>query len=131
MPDPLLAVAEGQTDVTPLATYRDSQDISMAVKKNQGWTSVLYTGLYLDASVLRRLASKAGVHIYCNRGEVVRATEDFISIHAVRDGRKVLQFPCKVTLTDLFSGEKFSTPSTKHSFDMLKGSTRIFRIHKD
>lgn len=131
MPDPLLAVAGGQTDVISLATYKDSQDISMAVKKNQGWTSVLYTGLYLDASVLRRLASKAGVHIYCSNDEVVRATEDFISIHAVRDGQKVLNFPYEVTLTDLFNGEKFSNPSTKHSFNMQKGSTRIFRIYKN
>ena len=129
-PAPLLAVAPKQPGVKALAKYRDSEDISMAVKNNEDWTSILYTGLYLDSSIFRRLAEKAGVHIYCKRGEIVRATDDFIAIHAVRDGQKVLYFPGKVTLKDLFNGEEFSTPSTKHSFKMLKGSTRVFRINK-
>lgn len=129
MPEPLFAINPEQDKIIPLATFRDSKEITMAKKNHNGVDSFLYTGLSLDESIIRRLAKKSGVHIYCDRGEVVRATKDFISIHAVRDGVKKLTFPNKVSLKDLFNSETLSKISATHSFKMQKGETRIFSIH--
>lgn len=47
----------------------------------------------LPADRLRELARLAGVHLYCHTGDVVYASQDYITLHAATSGSKRIYFP--------------------------------------
>ena len=75
--------------------------------------------------VLRELARMAGVHVYCETGDVISGRDGFTSIHATAAGEKTLIFPKATKLRDLISGETLAAAKT-HRFTMQAGDTRLF-----
>ena len=124
-PTPMFAVTPGQAGVVGLGSYQGTQECALALKRMTGWTSVFCGGLGVSAEVLRELARMAGVHVYCETGDVISGRDGFTSIHATAAGEKTLIFPKATKLRDLISGETLAAAKT-HRFTMQAGDTRLF-----
>jgi len=60
---PLFHVEDPETE--PLGTYENSGKTAIAVKHLKNWTSIYSAVGNLNGEILREIAKKAGVHIYC------------------------------------------------------------------
>jgi hypothetical protein len=92
-------------EVTVLGTYADGA-VAFAAKPVGERLSVYSAVPYLDRHLLRNIAVRAGVHLYCEPGPVVRANGPFLMVHKGFDNNDPLQIrlPREAALTDLFSG---------------------------
>ena len=126
-PKPLFAVAPEQAGVLALGHYRGTDQVALAMKQADGWTSVFCGGLQVSAEVLRELARAAGAHVWCHSNDVISACPGFVSIHATADGDKELLMPAPSGLRDLVTGEKLPARAS-HRLAMKKGETRLFAI---
>ena len=80
------------------------------------------------ADLLRGTAEVSGVHIYNKTGDLIRANESFVMLHATGDGKKELVFDQKYQLTEIISGKKYK--AKKLVFDLKNGETLIFHTEK-
>ena len=76
------------------------------------------------AGLLRGIAETSGVHIYNKSGDLVRANESFLMIHASGNGRKELYLPEEQILTDLATGK--SVKAKKVTLELKNGETVIY-----
>jgi len=125
-PSPLFAVEPGQPEVVALGNYEGTQQVALAMRRTEDWSSVFCGGLQVSAEVLRELARAAGAHLYCESNEVISGCPGFISVHATAPGPKTLIFPEAVRLRELFSGQVLEPPAVRHSFELEAGETRLF-----
>jgi hypothetical protein len=135
--NPYLVVTD--PDVRVLARYRDDphQGVSVAMKRNDDWTSVV-TGVHsLTPAMWRWLAAEAGAHLYLaepsddfDRPDVVEATEDFLLLVSGRDGRRMLRVPGEATeLREIGGeGEILSAREGAFAIECQAGVPRMFEI---
>jgi hypothetical protein len=74
----------------------------MAKKRHPGWTSVFSAIPGVTAEQLRALYREAGVHIYCDSGDVLSANEAWLMLHTRAAGTKHVILPkaCR-TITEI------------------------------
>ncbi len=87
----------------------------------EGWTSVLAPEPNLGASVLRELAQKAGVHIYCPAELPVYANRRFLAVHTQTGGPVTFTLPrqCR-QIRELFR-DRIVAENTDRFEDHLQG----------
>ena len=135
--NPYLVVTD--PDALVLARYRDDphQRASVAMKRNDNWTSVV-TGVHsLTPAMWRWLATEAGAHLYLedpsgdfDHPDVVEATEDFLMLVSGRDGRRVLRVHAPATKLREIGGEGEIVSPQEGAFaiECQKGVPRMFEI---
>ncbi len=123
------AIEKRQPGVTPLATYTTGSEIGMAMKKMDGWNSLLFCGVRMDTAILRAIAKESGAHIYTESGDSVSASENFVGLTALSSGTKHLTLPRKCNITDAFTGKTEATQVKEYEFPMEKGDTRLFILN--
>jgi hypothetical protein len=83
----------------------------------------------LSPEMLREIASKAGVEIFCRTGDPVHVGNDFIVLHAKTGGEKLIDIPEGMHLKSVIGplksilkpGEKFSAvPGRTYGFQLIK-----------
>jgi len=77
----------------------------LAVKKQDGWTSVYSSAPLLPAPLIRNIAVAAGCHIYSDAGDVVTANNDYLCIYAPKGGTRTVRLPGKARVTDLLANK--------------------------
>lgn len=125
--NPSFQVVDSEVEV--LARYVSGGGVAVAAKKVAGYTSVYSGVLQLPVSLLRELARRAGVHIYCESGDIVAADGGLLSVHASRAGSVLLKLPAGSKLSESITGQKISESDTC-SFEVDKGETIILRCKK-
>lgn len=98
------------------------------VKKFEGFRSVYSSAFNLPAPLLRGIARWAGVHIYCETGDVLHAGRGIVALHAVFSGRKVLLLPRTATVKEFFGDETVTQNGKQIEFDLEAGRTAVFTI---
>ena len=121
---PRFTVAE-QPGVTALGNYEGTDQVGLASRQLDGWTSIYCGGLEVSPEVLRGAALLARAHVYCDTNDVISACPGFASIHASSAGEKTVRLPKKVSVTDLVSGKKLGPPTDRPVLEMEEGETRL------
>ena len=124
---PLFAVDDPEAETC--GHYADNGRPAMAVKAADGFRSVFVGGLTLPARVLANIARDAGVHLYCDAGDVVYADGRAFSISACEAGPKTIRLSAPREATDVHTGEVV-TRSDTFKVDLQKGETRVYRLRE-
>ena len=76
------------------------------VKRYRNWNSIYISVPNIPAPVLRGIARFSGVHIYNDKGDVLAANRELMSVHTVSGGERTFLLPGKVEVVyDLFGGK--------------------------
>jgi len=100
----------------------------ITLRAMDGWTSVLAPEPNLSASVLRELAQKAGVHIYCDKGWPVYAHRRLLAVHTDTGGLCTIRLPRPARqVRELFSN-RIAAENADHFEDRLQGPDTVLYL---
>ena len=92
-----------------LGTYEVSGKCALARKKLADCT-VYYSALgNISHNVLRRIARKAGVHIYADNGIATYVNSGCVGVYNTKDAFTTVTLPAEGTFRELFTGKIYST----------------------
>ena len=100
----------------------------MAARKYPEWTSVYAAYCRLAPEILRAFAQKAGCHRWSESNDILFASENYLAIHAAKDGEKTVRLPKTTGVLDLLSGTIVSPATNKITLSMKEGETRFFYL---
>ncbi len=101
---------------------------ALAVKEQEGWTSVFAAALPLPAGFWRNAARLAQAHIWSESDDILVASREIVALHSVVPGAKTIRLPRPATVIDLVTGETVSTEAREIRFDLAAPGTRVFRL---
>lgn len=100
----------------------------LAVRDHGGWVSVHSAAPALPATLLRRLALMAGVHLYTDDGAVVWASQGLLSINVDEGGTRAIHLPRPATVVDLVSNEVIVQDAEEFHLEIADKDTRLLGI---
>ena len=103
-------------------------DAGAAMREFGNWKSIFFGGIGLSGEFLNDLARASGAWVAAKPGDAVYANSNFITVHALRDGRKTLTLAAPSQVTDLTSGDVVSKRAATIELDMKRGETRWFAL---
>ena len=121
--DPVFAVDD--PDAVVLGVYKDTGEPAFAMKEKDGCTLVYLGAAAPTVRVIRALARRAGIHLFCGEDCFTFANESYVGLHAPHDGLFELCLPEKRGLREVFTGETFA-PASRIPLALKKGETRLF-----
>jgi hypothetical protein len=89
-----------------LSIYRDTRKAALAIKKMNGWTSILIgQAAGIDPLFFNSIAQQAGAFVASKPGLIINMNSNFISIHAIKSGIYTINLPQKANkVINLFNG---------------------------
>ncbi len=78
------------------------------------------------APLLRELAREAGCHVWCERDDVVLASDTIAAVHTARPGPVTLSFPSPRPVWDLITGECLGKLLSQVTIDVKAPHTALF-----
>ncbi|MBO4632246.1 MAG: LamG domain-containing protein, partial [Lentisphaeria bacterium] len=119
-PNPIFYVRP-DAETTVLGTLKDFP--VLAVRENECGTQV-FSMLPPSADLMRGICRAAGIHLYCEQGDVVRANANLVMIHASSSGVKKINLPWSGEVREIITKKVF--PSGKITLPMKFGETALF-----
>jgi len=98
----------------------------MAVKEFPEWKSIYIGAPNVPSNLLRSIASYAKVHIYSYSDDVLYADRNFITIHAVKPGEKLICLPKKTDVYDAVENRLVAKEVTRFTDKFEAGETRLY-----
>jgi glycosyl hydrolase family 42 (putative beta-galactosidase) len=98
-------------------------------KKEKDFSNVLACVPPIPWQTIQYFAKKAGVHIYCNDGEVVYANQSYLSISALKSGERIIKLPEKLRLKELLGSETELKPDKEHKIYFTAENCKFFRVY--
>jgi hypothetical protein len=95
---------------TVLGRLRGGNEPAFTVRDHGDWRSVYLAMLNFNADLLRNLARFAGAHAWIDSDDVIYANRSMLCLHTSSAGSKVIKLNRPSMVTDLWSGERSSTP---------------------
>jgi hypothetical protein len=102
----------------------------LAVKKQQGWTSIYSAAPILPAALIRGIARAAGCHIYSDAGDVVSANGSFLSVYAPGGGSRTIHLPAAVKVVDLLDGRTVSDKAKDFTLTLAPNQTALLSLEQ-
>lgn len=115
-------------DATVLAYFLDSKLPALAIKEQDGYTSIYYGSKHISCDEVKEIARYAGCHVYSETDDIVYANKNYITIHAAASGSKTIRLPEKASVTEVYDGTVYGTNVDTFQVEMLKGETKMFRL---
>ena len=111
-------------------TYPDGTPGFAAVRTGKALS--VFSGTYrLEVPVLRRLAKRAGVHLYSDSSDPVEANDSLFTLHARFAGRKTVRLPRKTTVVDVFNRRIVARRVDSFDFEAPLHSSWLFYCADD
>jgi len=102
-----------------------------AVKRFPDWTSIYIAVPDIPSSVLRGIARYADVHLYSDRGDVLYAAENLLSVHTISGGKRTFALPSeKEIIVDLFENKMIARDTRKFRVNLPPASTALYYMGK-
>ena len=98
----------------------------LAVKEHNGFRSVWHASKIVNADILRMIARWAGCHLWSDDGDVVYASQHFVTIHATKRGRKTLRLPKPSSPYEIYERKRYGENVTEFTVAMQTGETKTF-----
>ena len=102
----------------------------LVMKEHGTWTAVYSSAPLLPASLLRRLAQRAGVHLYVDTEDIVWASRDLLAVSVHRPGPRTIRLPRTAEVTDLYEDSVVARGVDSFQADFPDRSTRVFLLHR-
>ena len=99
---------------------------ALAVKEYNGFTSVYHSSKIVNYEIIRSIAEASGCHIYSHSGDVVYASDNFVTIHASSSGVKKLHFKKPCNPYEIYQKRHFGTNVNEIEFEMQIGESLTF-----
>ena len=119
---------DGQVET--LGRYANG-DCAFGAVKTGNAQSVFYGSYFLDLPALRKLAKRAGVHLYIDTTDPMEANDSFVTLHARFAGRKVICLPQRTSVYDVFNNRTVARGVREFSFDAPLHSSWLFYCADD
>ncbi len=102
----------------------------LQVKEMKGWTSAyLYAWSELKASMLKDLARRAGVNIYCEAEQPVYANSRLLAVHTAHGGSQKIVLPWpRRRVVELFTGRTAAEDASEFFYDFSVPDTALFEL---
>ena len=118
---PRFAVVPGDDKgIRVYGRWTDNNEIALASKEHDGFTSFYAGAGPLPVEVVRWIAMKAGVKMWSSKPDNVRASKGAAMIVATDDGERTIQFPSPLAPVEGGSAKK------EHKLTMKFGDVRLF-----
>jgi len=107
-----------------LAVYPDGKvGVATAMK---GKSRSVFCGVpKLSSDFMRSLAKAAGVWIFSETDDVLFANDMFVTLHATQGGEKVIKFPRKVNVVNVFTGKLEAENVSEYRYTSQTHETRV------
>ncbi len=115
-------------DMTVLARFLTSGVPSIAVKEEDGFTSVFYGAKSIRSDLLRAFARYAGCHIYSDSEDVLFANRRYVTFHCSARGEKTIRFREACTPVEVYENRAYGENVTEITFHAELGETKMFRL---
>ncbi len=113
---------------TVIAEYLGSGLPSIAVKKCGNWQTVFVGEPALTWELFRGICKFAGVHLWTGGEDVAYIGNNWITVHANRDGHRAVRVPESSAIYDLTEGRLVAEDLREHRFFLKAGATRTLCI---
>ncbi len=110
-----------------LGTLADGR-AGLVIKQQSTWTAVYSSAPLLPASLLRRLAQRAGVHLYVDTEDVVWASHALVAVSVHQPGSRTIRLPRTADVTDLYDGSVVARSVETFRAEFPDRSTRVFLL---
>ncbi|MFA5193635.1 MAG: beta-galactosidase [Verrucomicrobiia bacterium] len=110
-----------------LGTLPDGQP-GLVVKEHGDWTAVYSSAPLLPASLLRRVAELAGVHLYIGSEDVVWASRQLLAVSVKEAGTRKIALPRKANVRDFYRGTKIGDGIDSFDVNFEDHATRVFVV---
>ena len=95
------------------------------------WTSIYCAVPNIPASVLRGIARFANVHLFNDKGDVLYATPNLLSVHTISGGKRTFHLPKKVEVVyDLFQHKVIAKNSDSFRITLEPATTSLYYTGK-
>lgn len=102
----------------------------LTIRPMGDWVSVFAPRPNVAAQTLRELAEKAGIHLYCQAGQVIYVNSRLLAFHTATPGQYTIRLPSRCPkVEELFSG-KTLTENTDNFIVECNGPTTILCLWK-
>ncbi|MGD2295150.1 MAG: beta-galactosidase [Candidatus Aminicenantes bacterium] len=125
---PLFHVDDPDAEVLGQVIYsQGTNKPGFCLKTFPDWTSIYIAVPGIPAPVLRNIARFAGVHLYSNKGDVLYASRNLLSVHTLSGGHRTFQLPHSVEVVyDLFEDRIVTQNSQEIQVELEPASTSLF-----
>lgn len=123
---PMFAVADPDAEIW--GRYAENQKGALACRACPAYTSY-YSGTgNLPDGVLRKIAKRAGVHLYHDGRDPVYANSRLLGIHSVQGGPVTLRLKQDAWAEDLFDGGTHRTQKRELTVNIPKGVMKLYLL---
>lgn len=124
---PQLFPKDGVSVASAFAQQSQNQS-ALAVKEQDGWTSVFAEALPLPATFWRNAARLAKAHVWCDSDDILVASREIVALHSVVPSTKTIRLPQPAKVIDLASGAEIEVVAQQIHFEFKAPGTRVFRL---
>lgn len=114
----------------PLGYLPGTRWPTLAIKRQQDWTSIYTISSTLPAAVWREMARLAGVHIYNEEDDTFYLNQSYLCLHARTAGPRTVQFPAPCHLYNLLDDTWLSHESLSYHCNLERGETLLLRLDR-
>ena len=102
-------------------------DLPGLITKEINGVQVYYSAApQISAAVFRGIAARAGVHIYNFRDDVLYANSSFIALHTAEKGERIIKFPKRVNLYDVYHEKEIANNVSEVKIDLPARETFLY-----
>jgi hypothetical protein len=116
-------------EASVLGTLTDGRP-GLVLREHGTWTAVYSSAPLLPASLLRRLAQRAGVHCYVDTEDVIWASRDLLAVSVHQAGPRTIRLPRTADVSDLYDGSVIAGGVDSFQADFADRSTRVFVLQR-
>ncbi len=114
-------------DAVVLGTLADGRP-GLVLRQYPEWTAVYSASPLLPAALLRRLAQRAGVHLYIDTEDVVWASHDLLAVSVKDAGPRTVHLPRQASVTDVYSGHSVAESARSFQAEFADRQTLLWRL---
>ncbi len=121
-------IIEEQEGIEVLGRYALDKKIAMAMKDDDGYTSVYCCSHVVRSEILQSLAAYAGVHLFVHNDDVISQNDTIVSIHAHTTGKRTIYFKEKCSPFEVYEKKYYGYDVSEIEVDMYMGQTLTFSV---
>lgn len=98
---------------------------TLARKKMKNSQQLFYGSFVMQAQLIRALAQQAGVHVFSDSFDVIKANGNMIVMHTTGEGQRTIRFTSKADVYEQFTGQWY-TGIEELQFNAAQSKTYLF-----
>jgi len=107
---------------------RDVGKAMFASVMRDGVRSVYCANEFLHRDLVAKLAEEAGCHLFTKPGDVLYASENFVTLHATGDGKRTVRLKRKCSPYEVYEKRFYGQDVDTIEVDLKNGETRMWRL---